>query len=375
MSLETTLIVQCSNGDRRVMIDTLAAEGREVHAVEEMDAAGQFLASYPCDLMILDVELLHGSQRHEVKHLRSMLPQLPVLLVGPERDAATFAAALTISACGYMHSPIAADQLLMFVEQFDEHTRLLEENRYLWDELERAYGCDGLIASDPEMVEVLRQATCVAGTDTAVLIHGEEGTERELVAQYIHRSSSEQPGPFIRLNCRSISPEQCARELFGAEDAGGKHPGRIDLAAGGTLYLEEAAELPLALQARLLRVIEDGVYQREGGAQTIKGAVRVIASTSSDPYEQIRRGELREDLFFRLNIVPIFLPPLRKRPGDIPALADHFARKFGSDRGAAELLGDERLAEFETYQWPGNVSELEGEMLLAALRNQREPKS
>ena len=170
------------------------------------------------------------------------------------------------------------------------------------------------------------------------------------------------------MNCSGISPELCARELFGYEDAHGKQRGRVELAAGGTLYIEDITALPLQMQARLVALLEDHLYLREGGYRYIPGRARVIAATSCDPYDKMREGRLREDLFFRLNVVPLFVPPLRKRPGAIRPLANHFARKFGVEGGIDELIGSGRWPKMENYEWPGNVTELEGEVRLAVLR-------
>jgi len=371
MAIESITVVGCGEQDSRQVLVTLTACGYEVTLAKHLGDAAPALSTSPCDLLIVSATVLDRPGLRAAEDLRAMLPELPIVIAGTERDAATFALMLKIGACDFIHCPVDAPQLRLLVERLGEHRRLIDENHYLWDELERVYGCDGLVSRDPSMAEVLREATRVARTDTTVLIQGEEGTEHELVALYIHRSSERQSGPFIRLNCRGISPQQCARELFGWESAKGKHPGRIELAAGGSLYLEEITALPLPVQGRLLRVIDEGGYEREGGGQPVASRARVIASTSCDPYEKMRDGELREDLFFRLNVVPIFLPPLRKRPGDIPLLADHFARKFGSGRGAAELVGADQWARMTQYPWPGNVDELEGTVKLAVLRDRR----
>lgn len=371
MAIESILIVHEDEHHRKLLLEKVSATGLDVEGTESLGEAEELLSSALYDILFLDAGLLDRPGMRTARDIRANAPDLPIVMTAEESTPSVFAAMLKLDSENLLSLPVTAEQLEVVLERLDWHGRLLNENHYLWNELARVYGYDELVGSDPVMSEVLRQATRVAQTEAAVLVHGEEGTEKELVAQYIHRSSRRSEGPLIRFCCKGVSPEHCARELFGWEDAEGKHPGRIELAADGTLHLDEIAALPLSVQTRLLGLLEDEEYQRENGDKKVSSCVRVVASTSCDPYEKMRSGELREDLFFRLNVVPIFVPPLRKRPEGIQPLANHFARKFGSEDGVEGLLEPGRWQRMQDYSWPGNVAELKNEMQLAVLRAER----
>ena len=278
MSIESVIIVNSDEQRSRLLVQMLDTAGREAAVTDSIARAYELLASELYDALFLDASLLGVPGMRTAGDIRAIAPHLPVVLTATESSPAVFAAMIKLCADELLTEPFANEQLVALLDRLDERERLLDENHYLWDELARIYGYDDLVGTDPGMAEVLRQATRVAQTDAAVLVQGEKGTEKELVAQYIHRASDNSSGPFIRLNCSGISPDLCARELFGYEDAHGKQPGRVELAAGGTRYLEDITALPLQMQARLVALLEDHLYLREGGYRYIPGRARVIAA-------------------------------------------------------------------------------------------------
>jgi len=226
-------------------------------------------------------------------------------------------------------------------------------------------GFETIVAEAPEMRAALRLATQVAATDATVLILGESGTGKELIARAIHEGSARRGGPFVKVDCAALPEGLLESELFGHEkgaftDAAAEKPGRFELAHGGTLFLDEVGELPQSLQAKLLRVLQERAFERVGGTRTISVDVRILAATNRDLAKALKGGQFREDLYYRLNVVPILVPPLRRRPEDILPLAAHFLQRFGARYGKViPGLSPEAAALLRRYSWPGNVRELE----------------
>ena len=226
-------------------------------------------------------------------------------------------------------------------------------------------GFETIVAEAPEMRAALRLATQVAATDATVLILGESGTGKELIARAIHEGSARRGGPFVKVDCAALPEGLLESELFGHEkgaftDAAAEKPGRFELAHGGTLFLDEVGELPQSLQAKLLRVLQERAFERVGGTRTISVDVRILAATNRDLAKALKGGQFREDLYYRLNVVPILVPPLRRRPEDILPLAAHFLQRFGARYGkVVPGLSPEAAALLRRYSWPGNVRELE----------------
>jgi PAS domain S-box-containing protein len=248
------------------------------------------------------------------------------------------------------------------VERLKE--RLQAENRYLREEIREANDHGAIVGQSPALAEALRLVERAAPTDATVLIHGESGTGKELIAQAVHQSSRRNDRPLVKVNCGAISSGLVESELFGHQrgaftGAVSQRVGRFELASGGTLFLDEVSELPLETQVKLLRVLQEGEYERVGSSHTQRADVRIIAATNRDLAEATRRGTFRSDLYFRLNVVPIQLPPLRERKSDIPLLVDQFlpriARRIGQQVGRVSSCAMERLM---AYDWPGNVREL-----------------
>ena len=243
--------------------------------------------------------------------------------------------------------------------------RLQQENRYLQDEIRQAHGTDAIIGNSEVQEKLLQKVGQVAKTDTTVLITGETGTGKELLARAVHAASQRQDRPLVKVNCAALPAGLIESELFGHEKgsftgATARKIGRFELADGGTIFLDEIGDLPLELQAKLLRVLQEGELERVGGNSTLRVNVRVIAATNRNLADSIDAGEFREDLFYRLNVFPVHSPPLRNRKNDIALLAHHFLQKYGAKIGKRFNAIDELvLARLQTYDWPGNVRELE----------------
>ncbi|MBI5189048.1 MAG: nif-specific transcriptional activator NifA [Nitrospirae bacterium] len=245
-----------------------------------------------------------------------------------------------------------------------EKDKLVRENSRLKDELGRRYSLPNIIGSTDVMQEVFRTVGVVSGSQSTALIRGESGTGKELVAKAIHYMGKRSKGPFIKFNCAAIPEGLLESELFGHEKgaftgAVAAKKGRFEMAQGGTIFLDEIGDLPLSLQPKMLRVLQEHEFERVGGERTMKVDIRVIAATSRDLETLMSAGQFREDLYYRLNVVPIFIPPLRDRAGDIPELVDHFARKVGSRTDRKVRLTQDAVVALARYPWPGNVRELE----------------
>ncbi len=244
--------------------------------------------------------------------------------------------------------------------------RLSDENAYLREEIAQSNpGEKGIVARDPGFLEVLEMAERVGPTDSTVLIAGETGTGKELVARRVHEASARRDRALVKLNCAALPPDLIESELFGHEKGAfsgaiKQRIGRFELADGGTLFLDEVGELPLSLQSKLLRVLQESAYERVGSNETRNCDVRIVAATNRDIAQEVSRGNFREDLYFRLHVFPLQLPPLRDRKGDIAPLAEHFMLKHGTRvRSPAREIPPEAIRQLENYRWPGNVRELE----------------
>jgi DNA-binding NtrC family response regulator len=265
----------------------------------------------------------------------------------------------------YLMKPLDPEALTAVVERAMEKARLVQETQRLRDRLRERNAFSHVVSADPKMQAVLDLVAQVGPSKASVLVTGESGTGKELIAEAIHQASPRARAPFVRLHCAALSESLLESELFGHErgaftGAVGRREGRFKQADGGTLFLDEIAEISPAVQVKLLRFLQEKTFERVGGNETLKVDVRVIAATNRDLAAEITRGAFREDLFYRLNVVTIELPPLRERRGDIPVLASFFLRRYAAENGKTiETFSDEALATLHDYAWPGNVRELE----------------
>ncbi|MCS7090055.1 MAG: sigma-54 dependent transcriptional regulator [Verrucomicrobiota bacterium] len=357
------LIVDDDPGQRSLLESFLRSQGYATLTASSGEEALSLLQSQSVDLLISDVRMPGLSGLETLRRARQQNARIPVLLVTAYADIREAVGAMRDGALNYLPKPIDLDELLECVRQAIGQS-LSEPLATPAPELPPE-----VVAVSPQMRAVLRDASLVAASDTRVLITGESGVGKEVVADLIHAWSPRARGPLIKINCAAIPETLLESELFGHEKgaftgATRQRIGRFEEAHGGTLFLDEIGDMALPLQAKLLRVIQDGRFQRIGSNLDIQSNVRIIASTNRDLETAVREGRFREDLYYRLNVVELSVPPLRERPEDIVPLATHFLREF---TGGRARFAPSVLELLERYPWPGNVRELRNVMERAAL--------
>jgi DNA-binding NtrC family response regulator len=317
------------------------------------------------DLVLLDIIMPGTDGLTALERLRSLNDRVPVLMLTASQTRNTAFQAGRLGAYDYIIKPFQIEELKLKLARAIETQALKAENRELLSEVKRRYRFGNIIGKSKEMNRVFRTIDQIAGTKTTILITGESGTGKELVAKAIHYNSPRREKPFVPINCAAIPETLIESELFGHErgaftDARSRQLGKFEVANGGTVFLDEIAELSPATQAKILRVLQEKEIQRVGGVETVRIDVRMITATNKDLEEAIRMGAFRSDLFYRINVVPIFLPPLRERREDIPLLFDHFLEKLseGTQR-STHSFSKKALDLLLNYDWPGNVRELE----------------
>ncbi|MBI2933697.1 MAG: sigma-54-dependent Fis family transcriptional regulator [Planctomycetes bacterium] len=348
--------------DELIMRDALAAAlrraGHEVAAHVDPRAALEQLAAEDFHVVLTDLRMPGMDGQAVLEEARRLAPDVPIIMItahGAVRDAV---AAMKAGAYDFLGKPIDLDELEAVVTRAARHRALTAENEVLrarLDERELDYVWD----ASPAMRAAMETLRRVAASDATVLICGETGTGKEVAARTIHRLSARRAGPFLAVNSAALSAGLLESELFGHEKgaftgADRMRRGRFELAEGGTLLLDEVSEIDLALQAKLLRVLQERAFERVGSSVTRRCNVRVIATTNRDLRAEVGRGRFREDLYYRLNVLPVRLPPLRERREEIPALAEHFLKRFG----ARKRISAAALDRMHDYDWPGNVREL-----------------
>jgi two-component system nitrogen regulation response regulator NtrX len=359
--VSTILIIDDEPGIRTVLADVLRDEGYAVLAAEDGAQGLSVLASQPVDLVFLDVWLPRMGGIDVLKRLRADHPDVEVIMISGHANISLAVQAAKMGAFDFLEKPLSLDRTITVARNALALESLRRENRSLRDSI---FIEDRMIGDSPGMRGVRELIGQAAGSDSRILILGENGTGKELVAREVHRQSARAAGPFVELNCAAIPENLIESELFGHEkgaftSALARRKGRFELADGGTLFLDEIADMSLATQARVLRVLQETRFERIGGEEQISVDVRVISATNRDVGGLTRAGKFREDLFFRINVVPIVVPPLRERLEDLPALIAYFMEKFKRpsekrprtvSAGALELLS--------AYRWPGNIREL-----------------
>ncbi len=332
---------------------TLARDGLEARAL---------LSEHPYDVLISDIKMPGATGMdllHEVKRSR---PETEVIIITGYGTIESAVDATKKGAFEYVLKPFDNDQIVVILRKIEEFHRLRQENAELRQTLGREKALDQIIGRSPAMLKVLDRVRAVAENDANVLITGESGTGKERVARAIHELSRRRDGPFIPLACAAIPAPLLEDEIFGHErgaftDAKERKLGRFERADGGTIFLDDIDDMPLETQVKLLRVLQERQFERLGGEKPIKVDVRVVAATKVDLGEAAEDGEFREDLYYRLNVVPLELPSLRERDGDVPLLIEYFVRRHGHGQGFT--VPAETMVELSAYRWPGNVRELE----------------
>jgi two-component system, NtrC family, nitrogen regulation response regulator NtrX len=355
------LVVDDEPNIRRLLTSLLEAEGHTIRSAATGEAGLEAVAALEPDVVLLDLALPGASGLDVLAELRVDHPALPVVMMSGRATLTDAVRATKIGAFHFIEKPLSAEAVLLTIGSAIELRRARDLSRALAAELT---GGARLVGSSAAMQQVRRLIEQVAPTEARVLITGESGTGKELAAAALHELSPRAAGPFVRVNSAAIPRELVESEMFGHErgsftGATESRRGRFELADGGTLFLDEIADLGPDAQAKLLRAIETGTIERVGGQAPIRVDVRVIAATNRDLAARIADGRFREDLFYRLNVLPIRIPSLRDRMEDLPELADHLMLRLRQRHGLAPaIIGEDALADMMTYPWPGNVREL-----------------
>jgi DNA-binding NtrC family response regulator len=361
----TLLIADDDPVARDLLAEVLARDGYRVCVAAGGEECLRVAQREPLDLALVDLRMPDLDGLAVLTRLRSLQPDLPVLILTAFASIETAIETIRAGAYDYLSKPFRMEEIKVVVRRALEARRLAQENLHFRQELRDRYHVERLVGQSPRMVELYTLVARVANLDTTVLIQGETGTGKELVARAIHFASRRADRPFVVVDCAALPETLFESELFGHErgaftGAVTARRGLLETSAGGTCLLDEIGELPPALQARLLRVLQERTVRRVGGNDAIPVDVRIVAATNRDLRRRVGEGAFREDLFYRLDVVTITVPPLRERPRDIPLLAQHFLEKFTRAAGQApRRFARETLAALSEHAWPGNVRELE----------------
>jgi two-component system response regulator AtoC len=336
----------------------------QVSTAESGERGLELLRREDVHLILLDVRLPDISGIEVLRRIKALDENVDVIMITAVKDVRVAVEAIKLGAYDYLEKPFEIDEILALLRRTLEHQTLLREVLYLRDlraEVDRYF----IVGRSPKMRQIYDLITRVADTNATILINGESGVGKELIARAIHQQSQRRLNPFVAVNCAAISEHLVESELFGHErgaftGAIEMHRGKFELAHTGTLFLDEVGSLRLDLQAKLLRVLQEREFERVGGGKTIRTDVRIVAASNQDLKQMAAERTFREDLFYRLNVIPVHVPPLRDRREDIPLLVNHFLRKYNKDFGRqVQGITSEALALLTHYHWPGNVRELE----------------
>jgi DNA-binding NtrC family response regulator len=363
--MSTILIVDDKSSMRKVLHQTLEGDPHQILEAEDGEKALEIVKTKHVDVIITDIKMPKVDGMTLLRMIKELDSEIVVIIMTAYGTIETAVEAMKLGAYDYVTKPFSTEQVKLTVEKAVERQKLFYENKYLREKLNDQYNYKRIVGNSPSMQPVYELIDKVAPTDTAVLIRGDSGTGKELVAHAIHFNSRRKDKPFIKVNCAVLAEGVLESELFGHErgsftGAAGKRIGRFELASGGSIFLDEIGDISLSTQVKLLRVLQEKEFERVGGTENIRADVRVIAATNKNLEEGIKKGQFREDLFFRLNVVPIVVPPLRERREDIERLAQHFLNRYGLEANKKISKIDKKALDLLIrYNWPGNVRELE----------------
>ncbi|MBI4165205.1 MAG: sigma-54-dependent Fis family transcriptional regulator [Acidobacteria bacterium] len=363
--MATILIVEDEPKMLRLLELNLAEEGYKVRAAADAEAGLKLFREHRIDVVLTDLKLPGMSGLEFLEAVKRADSRIPVIVMTAYGTVETAVEAMKAGASDYILKPFSLEEIKLIVGKELDVRRLREENRSLREALGRRYEFKNIIGRSPKMQEVLATVERVAPGNSTVLLGGESGVGKDMIARAIHQHSRRASGPFIKINCTAIPENLLESELFGYEKgaftgAVGAKPGKFELADKGTIFLDEIGDVPGSIQVKLLRVLQDRDFERLGGTKTLKVDVRVVAATNQDLRAALEEGTFREDLYYRLNVVPINIPPLRDRKEDIPYLADYFIERFRRE-SAKPIRGitPDAMRVLMDFHWPGNVRELE----------------
>jgi two-component system response regulator AtoC len=376
MPQKKILVVDDDESMRHMLSLVLKREGYEVQAVGKGSEALQLASSEAFDFILSDVVMPGMGGLELLQALKEKKVEATVIMMSAYGNLDTAVEAMKSGAYDYISKPFRPDEALMALRKAEEREHLRQENLRLRQEVQREYAFGNIVGKSPKMMQLFDTIKKIAEYKTSVLITGESGTGKEMVARCLHYNSPRNNGPFEAINCGAIPETLLESELFGHEkgaftDAKREKRGSFELAHQGTLFLDEIGEMSIAAQVKLLRVLQAGEIKRLGSERTFSVDVRIIAATIQDLTKAVAEGKFREDLFYRLNVLPVHLPPLRERKEDIPLLIDHFIQKYNHQHGLnTEGVAEGALARLLDYSWPGNVRELENAVERAMILTQ-----
>lgn len=375
--MKSVLVVDDEVGTRE-SLRMILKNDYEVFLARNAEEAFLQIKEHSPDVVLLDIILPDLDGLKVLEKIKQKDPDLIVIMITATRTVKTAVEAMKLGAYDYVTKPFDPDELSLIISRALSNQALAKEVQYLREEMDRNFGFEDIIGKSKGMEDIFKVVRQIADSKSTVLVMGESGTGKELIARAIHYNSNRKNYPFVTINCAAIPETLIESELFGHEkgaftNAIEKKLGRFEIAQQGTLFLDEIGELSLTTQAKILRFLEEKEFNRVGGSRTIKVDVRLITATNKDLPQLVKKGGFREDLYYRINVVPIVIPPLRERREDIPLLLEHFIEKFnrenaknvkGFSKEAAQLMGN--------YEWPGNVRELENliERLIALTSNE-----
>lgn len=370
---ETILLVDDDESHRLMLKVNLLEAGYRVEELSDGDEVLPYLKQHAVDLILLDMKMERMDGLTTLSVLMQAGFDFPVIVLTAFSSVESAVEAMRKGAFDYIAKPVDIDELKILITRALSFRALSDENNQLKSRLGEQFSFHNIIGKSAAMQQMFSTLSMVAPTDATVLITGESGTGKELVANALHQNSARKERPFIKLNCAALNENLLESELFGHESgaftgAAGRRKGRFELANKGTLFLDEIGDMSLQTQAKILRVLQEGEFERLGGTETVRVDVRLIAATHKDLESMIEEGSFRQDLYFRLSVVPVDLPALRERSVDIPELANHFLRRFvEKNRKDIKDIHPEALNLLMQYEWPGNIRELENSIERAVI--------
>jgi two-component system response regulator PilR (NtrC family) len=362
---ERILVADDERELRDMLVSFLRGEGYEVDGVEDGEAALQALRGTAYDLLLTDLRMPRLDGVELLKEALALYPELLVIMLTGFATVESAVEAMRIGAYHYLQKPVRIAELSEVIKRAIHSRQLKLENEYLRGQLRRRYRFDSIIGNSESMIEVFKVVEKVANSPTTVLITGESGTGKELIARAVHHNGPRKARPMVSVNCGAITDTLLEDELFGHvrgayTDAHAARVGRFEQADKGTLFLDEVGNMSGPLQVKLLRVLQEKTFERVGSLESVKVDVRIIAATSADLEKMVQEGRFRKDLYYRLNVINIRLPPLRERRGDIPLLVQHLVRKVCDEQQRpVKVVPQPTMRLLMDYDWPGNVRELE----------------
>lgn len=371
--MPTILVVDDEPNYLIVLSELLRDEGFEVFTAPGVDDAMKIVHDVDLDLVITDMQMPEKDGAVLMGEVKEHNLDLPVIIITAYAEVDKAVTAMQSGAFSYLAKPFSNDELIATINRAVDHYALIKENTRLREAMRQRAGFDTMIGKNPRMIQIYELIEKVAPTPASVLITGESGTGKELVAKAIHVNSPRERYPFVTVNCAALNESLLENELFGLEqgavsEGAALRKGRFETANQGTIFLDEIGEIPLSIQSKLLRIMQEKNFERVGGTHTIEVDVRIISATNKDLKEEVQQGRFREDLFYRLNVIHLALPALRDRMDDIPLLVDHFLKKCAMNLGKDTLsISPEALRLLVNLPWEGNVRELENTIERAAI--------